>query len=104
MDGAHFTPGDEFAGFRPGRAPAAPAALPPAQAAALRRAHELTVELTEVVASFRTRLAELEAAAPAGDEPGLPAGEMRAAFTSAREAADADHHRPRWADVLLPET
>ena len=74
-----------------------------AQAAALRRVRELSVELTTVLASVRTRLAELEAAEPASEEVGLDEGEMRGAFATARSAAGSGG-RPRWADTLLRET
>ena len=74
-----------------------------AQAAALRRVRELSVELTTVLATVRTRLAELEAAEPAVEDVGLGEGEMRGAFAMAREAAGSGA-RPRWADTLLRET
>ena len=74
---------------------------PAAQAAALRRARELTVELTAVVATVRSRLAELEAAPPPADEGELEEGEMRAAFAAARAGAETAR-RPRWADTLVP--
>ena len=74
-----------------------------AQSAALRRVRELSVELTAVVATVRTRLAELEAAGPAVEEGGLGEGEMRGAFAAARDAAGSGR-RPRWADTLLRET
>jgi hypothetical protein len=115
-----------------------PAPFSPAQAAALRRAAELTVELTAVVASVRVHLAELEAAraaatplppspsppfaapspplpappevephvtsaAPGLEEPGLEAGELRAALGAARDA-EPTRPRPRWADALLPDS
>jgi hypothetical protein len=74
-----------------------------AQSAALRRVHELSVELTAVLATVRTRLAEIEAAEPAVEEGGLGEGEMRGAFAAARDAAGSGG-RPRWADTLLRET
>ena len=88
MDRAPFTPGYGSAA---------------AQSAALRRVHELSVELTAVLATVRTRLAELEAAEPAIEEVGLDEGEMRGAFATARAAAGSGG-RPRWADTLLRET
>jgi hypothetical protein len=74
-----------------------------AQSAALRRMRELSVELTAVLATVRTRLAELEAAEPAIEEVGLGEGEMRGAFATARAAARSGG-RPRWADTLLRKT
>lgn len=74
-----------------------------AQSAALRRVRELSVELTAVLATVRTRLAELEVGEPAVEEVGLGEGEMRGAFATARDAAGSGR-RPRWADTLLRET
>jgi hypothetical protein len=107
MDRAPFTP-TEFAARR-----RAPPPLPAAQAAALRRASELVVELNAVVASVRAHLNELEAAraAPAPAPPAVPPtedtalapGELRAAFGAARDATPA-RARPRWAETLLDDT
>jgi hypothetical protein len=116
MDRAPFTP-TEFAALRRGPPPVP---LSPAHAAALRRAAELTVELTAVVASVRAHLAELEAgragppevepsvatvaeapaSEPAADEGALAPGELGAAFAAARHAQPS-RPRPRWADTLL---
>jgi hypothetical protein len=83
--------------------------IPPAQAAALRRASELVVELNAVVASVRAHLAELEAARatpaalPPTEDTALAPGELRAAFGAARDA-NAARSRPRWAATLLDDT
>lgn len=96
--------------------------MSPAEAAALRRAAELVVELNAVVASVRAHLAELETARSATASPavapevepaveslvsseedsGLEPGELRSAFGAAR--AIPAHARPRWADSLLGDT
>ena len=109
MDRAPFTP-TEFAALRRGLAPP----IPPAHAAALRRAAELTAELTAVVASVRAHINELEAARTVSAPPALPRpvppteeegalapGELRAAFGEAR--AGGSPRRPRWADTLLSD-
>jgi hypothetical protein len=97
MDRAPLTPG-EFAAFRHGLA--SPAPLSAAQAATLRRARELSVELADIVGAVRAHLAELEAAEPFAEEVGLGEGEMRAAFAAARITSGSGP-RPRWADALL---
>jgi predicted PhzF superfamily epimerase YddE/YHI9 len=82
--------------------------IPPAQAAALRRASELVVELNAVVASVRAHLNALEAAhvappaLPPTEDTALAPGELRAAFGAARDATPA-RSRPRWAETLLDD-
>src|SRR4051794_18647990 len=121
MDRAPLSP-TEFAALRRG----SPTPIPPAQAAALRRAAELTVELTAVVASVRAHVAQLQAVrsaapspspalteppeveprveplarAPADEDGALEPGALRAAFGAA-QAATPSRPRPRWADSLL---
>jgi hypothetical protein len=83
--------------------------IPPAQAAALRRASELVVELSAVVASVRAHLHELEAARaappalPPTEDTALAPGELHAAFGAARDAKPA-RPRPRWAETLLDDS
>jgi hypothetical protein len=112
MDRAPFTTA-EFAALR-----RVPPPLSAGQAAALRRAAELAVELNELVATVRGHLAELGAARPAvppeveptvqplfsdeGEASQLGKDELRDALGSAQDATPA-RERPRWADDLLGE-
>lgn len=89
----------------PGPSLVAPPALTPAQAAALRRAHELAAELPELTATIRGILRAERAAepsplaaeppaeaAPAAEGSGLATGELGAAFAAANRAS---RRRPR---------
>lgn len=77
--------------------PAAVTALSPPQAAALRRARELAVELAQLAASVRAALRAqpvAAVAAPAGEgDRGLEAGELRAALGAAKRGGGC--RRPR---------